>query len=444
MVSNETESPRIKKVQTTSLALLVVSGVISYVDRATLSIANPLIRQDLGLSVAQMGMLLSAFLWAYAFFQLPTGVLVDRLRARRLLTLGLVVWSSAQILGAAVGSFGQFFVARFLLGCGEAPQFPTGTRVVRDWFNVRSRGFATGVFISASTLGTAIAAPLLTVLMVSFGWRWMFGIMGLCGFVVAAFWYGLYRDPTTLDLTADERHYLTEGDQNALSTQVTFREWCMLFRSATCWGMILSSFGSIYTLWIFTAWLPGYLEMERHLSIQQTGWWSALPFFCGVLGSLSGGWFGDWLQSRGISPVNSRRYPVTLGMVAMAGCVVFAALTPSNGLAITAISVTLFLNYLAVANQWSMVSVAAPANCTGSLGAIQNFGGYVGGALAPMVTGFVVQGTGSFTPALLVGACITLLGGIVYFLLAKAPISIAAAGGSGATAAYEIASAPRA
>ncbi|RYE91560.1 MAG: MFS transporter, partial [Oxalobacteraceae bacterium] len=129
--------PRVRRVQATSLALLVVSGAISYVDRATLSIANPLIREDLGFSIAEMGMLLSAFLWAYAFFQLPTGALVDRLRARRLLTLGLVVWSGAQILGAVVGSFGQFFAARLLLGCGEAPQFPTGTRVVRDWFNWR-------------------------------------------------------------------------------------------------------------------------------------------------------------------------------------------------------------------------------------------------------------------------------------------------------------------
>lgn len=109
------------------------------------------------------------------------------------------------------------------------------------------------------------------------------------------------------------------------------------------------------------------------------------------------------------------------------------------GLAIAAISVSLFLYYLAVANQWSMVTVATPANCTGSLGAIQNFGGYIGGALAPMVTGFVVQGTGSFTPALLVGACITFLGGIVYFLLAKAPISIAIAGPQGPAAAYSAA-----
>lgn len=415
--------PRVRRVQATSLALLVVSGAISYVDRATLSIANPLIREDLGFSIAEMGMLLSAFLWAYAFFQLPTGALVDRLRARRLLTLGLVVWSGAQILGAVVGSFGQFFAARLLLGCGEAPQFPTGTRVVRDWFNRRHRGSATGIFISASTLGTAIAAPLLTVLMVTFGWRWMFAIMGLAGFIVAAIWFGLYRDPREVKLTPAEHAYLTEGETDAAAVPITLRDWRQLFRSPTTWGMILSSFGAIYTLWIFTAWLPSYLEIERHMSIRQTGWWTALPFACGVLGSLSGGWVGDWLQGHGLSPVNSRRYPVAISMIVMAGCVVFAALTPSNDLAIALISATMFLNYVAVANQWSMVTVAAPANCTGSLGSIQNFGGYIGGALAPMVTGFVVQGTGTFAPALLVGAVITLLGGVVYFLLATAPIT---------------------
>jgi MFS family permease len=414
---------KIKRIQFMSLAILLVSGIVSYVDRATLAIANPLIREGLGLSVSEMGLLLSAFLWAYALLQMPTGALIDRLGARRLLTLGLVIWSAAQLLGAVVGNFGQFFLARFLLGAGEAPQFPTGTRVVRDWFNVRSRGFATGVFISAATLGTAIASPLLTFLMIWFGWRWMFAIMGIAGFAVAAVWYALYREPASIQLTNEERQYLNEGDTDATVRQFTFRDWRALFRFKTTWSMILSSFGAVYTVWIFTAWLPSYLEMERHMSIKQTGWWSAVPFFCGVLGSLFGGWVGDWLQAKGVSPVNSRRYPVAVGMLLVAAAVVFAALTPSVNLAIAAISLTMFLNYLAIANQWSMVSVAAPRNCTGSLGSIQNMGGYVGGALAPTITGFVVESSGSFTPALLSGAAISALGGLIYLFLARTPIA---------------------
>jgi MFS family permease len=133
-------TPRVKSIQRTALAMLVAAGVINYVDRATLAVANLLIRDDLHLSIADMGYLLSAFLWAYAFAQLPTGAMVDKLGPRLLLTFGLSLWSFAQLLGGLIQSFGQFFGARVLLGVGEAPQFPTGARVVRDWFSPRGDG----------------------------------------------------------------------------------------------------------------------------------------------------------------------------------------------------------------------------------------------------------------------------------------------------------------
>jgi len=207
-----TATPRVKAIQRAALAMLVVAGVINYVDRATLAVANPLIRQDLGLNIADMGYLLSAFLWAYAFAQLPTGAMVDKLGPRLLLTCGLSVWSFAQFLGGLVQGFGQFFGARILLGIGEAPQFPTCARVVRDWFNPRDRGLATGIFNCASSLGTAIAVPLLTFLMLSFGWRVMFMIMGVAGLAMAAVWFVFYRNPSDVDLTAEEVAYRTQGD----------------------------------------------------------------------------------------------------------------------------------------------------------------------------------------------------------------------------------------
>src|ERR1700734_731294 len=188
-------TPRLRSVQFAALAMLVVAGVINYGGRATLAVPNPLIREDLGLSIADMGYLLSAFLWAYAFAQLPTGAMVDRLGPRILLTIGLSLWSLAQVLGGLVRGFGEFFGARILLGIGEAPQFPTGARVVRDWFNQPDPGLPAATFNCASSLGTAIAVPLLTFLMLAFGWRTMFMIMGAAGLVVAAVWYFVYRDP---------------------------------------------------------------------------------------------------------------------------------------------------------------------------------------------------------------------------------------------------------
>src|SRR3984885_5309006 len=137
MVEALKATPRVRSIQRTALAMLVLAGAVNYIDRATLAVANPLIRQDLGLSIADMGYLLSAFLWAYAFSQLPTGAMVDRFGPRFLLSVGLALWSLAQVLGGVVQGFGQFFGARVLLGIGEAPQFPTAARVVRDWFNQR-------------------------------------------------------------------------------------------------------------------------------------------------------------------------------------------------------------------------------------------------------------------------------------------------------------------
>src|ERR1700744_1576291 len=418
-------TPRLKSIQGAALAMLVVAGAVNYIDRATLAVANPLIRQDLGLSIAEMGYLLSAFLWAYAFAQLPTGAMVDRLGPRLLLTFGLSLWSAAQLLGGLVQGFGQFFGARVLLGVGEAPQFPTGARVVRDWFNQRDRGLATGVFNCASSLGTAIAVPLLTYLMLSFGWRTMFVIMGVAGLIVAACWYLIYRNPGNVALTAEENAYRTQGDPPGQCTKVTFREWKLLFRFRTTWGMIFGYFGCIYLTWIYTAWLPGYLEIERHMSVKYTGWASAVPFACGVVGGVLGGYFADILVRRGIEPLRSRRYPAALALLGTGGCTVAAAYVESNALAVAFISASLFLVYVTSTCAWALSSVAVPTNCTASIGAVQNFGGYLGGALAPTVTGLIVQATGSFVPAMVVGALIGVVSAASYLFVVDQPITAA-------------------
>jgi sugar phosphate permease len=425
MVEALKATPRVRSIQRAALAMLVLAGVINYVDRATLAVANLLIRQDLGLSIADMGYLLSAFLWAYAFSQLPTGAMVDKLGPRLLLACGLALWSLAQLLGGLVQSFGQFFGARVLLGVGEAPQFPTGARVVRDWFNPRDRGLATGIFNCASSLGTAIAVPLLTFLMLSFGWRVMFMIMGVAGLAMAAIWYFAYRNPTDVALAAEENVYRTQGDPPGQRTQVTLREWKQLFRFRTTWGMILGYFGCIYLTWIYTAWLPGYLEIERHMSVKFTGFAAAVPFAWGVVGGLLGGYIVDFLLRQGVSPVKSRRIPAAIALCGTAACTVAAAFVTSNALAIAFISASLFLVYVTSTCAWALSSVAAPTNCTASIGAMQNFGGYLGGALAPTVTGLIVQQTGSFVPALVVGALIGVASAGSYLFIVDQPITAA-------------------
>lgn len=416
----------IRRRQRSALIMLVIAGTLNYLDRSTLSIANPLIRNELGLSIADMGLLLSAFLWAYAFAQLPSGALVDRVGPHRLLAAGLGLWSIAQAVAGFVTSFWQFSIARVFLGLGEAPMFSSAVRVVRDWYNVRDRGLPTGTWNCTSSLGPAIAPPILTALMIGFGWRWMFGIMGVVGLVVATTWFVLYRDPTEEHFTDEERHYLTEGEEPRSYAPVRLAEWLGLFRFRTTWGLVLGFFGVVYMGWLYLAWLPGYLEMQRHMSIPKTGFVAAIPFAFGVIGSIGGGWIADWLMRRGFSPINSRKIPVIAGLLGMVAFTVVAAETPSDVLAVAAISAALMFGASASGMSWALSSVAAPANCTASLGAIQNFGGYLGGALAPTVTGFIVQATGSFVPALLVSAAIGLFSALMYLVVIRGePITTA-------------------
>jgi MFS family permease len=415
-------SERIVSIQRWSIALLVAGGALNYVDRATLSVANKLIQDELGIPVAKMGLLLSAFLWAYAIAQLPVGGLIDRFGPRRLLGLGLFSWSVAQAAGGLVTSFGVFIVARFALGVGEAPLFPGGARVVRDWFGIRQRGFATGLCQSASSLGNFIAVPLLTFLILRFSWRWMFLIVGAAGVVLAVVWWSVHRDPSEVRLNPDEIRYLTEGDENATSRPPSFAEWRQLFAHRTTWGMIAGFFGTVYTLWLYTGWLPYYLEHERHMSVARVGIVGAIPYFFGCVGAVTGGWLCDLLTRRGWTPMRGRKVLVSSALCGIAGCTVGTAFAQANATALAFISVSLFLIYIAASAAWATVPVAAPSQYTASLGSIQNFGGYLGGALAPAVTGFIVQRTGSFSQALMLSAVLSLLSAAAYLLLVRQPI----------------------
>jgi len=414
--------PRVRRAQIVALTLLMVSGVVNYLDRGTLAIANPLIRKDLGLSLGEMGLLLSAFSWSYALFQLPVGGLVDRIGPRRLLGIGLVIWSIAQAAGGIVSTFGWFVVARIVLGIGESPQFPSAARVVSNWFPLRARGKPTGIFNSASPLGTALAPLCLSVLITQFHWRWAFIVTGALGLVVAAIWLAVYRDPQPSALTPEELRYL-KGDATGTkrAERLSFAQWRALFSHVTTWGMLIGFFGSVYLNWVYLTWLPGYLTMQRHMTLIHTGVAASVPFFCGFLGSLCAGWLSDFMTMKSSTPVASRRNAVVIAMLGMVAFTVPAALVESNTLAIVCISIVIFLANAASACSWTLVTAAAPANRVGSLGAIQNFGGFLGGALAPILTGYIAQAW-SFVPALLTAAVIAFVGAMSYLFLVRKPI----------------------
>jgi sugar phosphate permease len=413
---------RLKRLRAMVLAMLCITGVINYLDRSTLAVANPLIQIDLELSPGQMGVLLSAFSWSYALAQLPAGAMIDRAGPRLLLGAGMAVWSVAQACGGFVANLRQFIWARAALGVGEAPQFPAGARVISDWYPTRDRGLPIGIFNSSSSIGPALAPPLLTALMTVLGWRGMFVAMGVAGLFVAAAWYALYRAPADSGLSDEELRAVRDDHGRAASSPVSLKQWGRLFRHQTTWGMALGFAGALYLIWLYLTWLPGYLVKERHLSIQGTGLVASLPFIFGFFGSLSGGFLSDRLAARGFSPILSRKLPIIAGLLGMAAFTVPAALTASVAVAVLCIALAVFCGNVASSNAWALATTAAPPAYVASLGAIQNFGGYFGGSFAPVVTGLVVERTASFAPALIAGAAVAAGSAVVYLVLVRSPI----------------------
>ncbi|SAK74107.1 major facilitator transporter [Caballeronia catudaia] len=421
------KSPRLKRIQIVAITFLMLAGIVNYLDRSTLSIANHSVTQELGLSASQMGLLLSAFSFAYAFSQLPVGAMLDRFGARVMLGLGMFVWSIAQLFGGLVTNLHQFLAARIALGIGEAPQFPAGAKVVSEWFAQRERGKPTGIFVTSSTIGPALAPPILTVLLLSFGWRNMFVIMGALGIAVSIGWYIVYRNRRDVKLEPHELAHLTEGEPaQRTERNMTFAEWRGLFGKATTWGMIFGFMGVIYMVWLYLTWLPAYLEHERHLTIAKTGWVVTIPYLAGTLGMLSSGFIADGLMARGVAPIRSRKWPICSGLIGGALFTVPAAFTPNLTLAIVYLSAAMFFVNMASGAAWALVSVAAPRHMVASLGSIQNFGGYFGGSFAPFITGLVVDKTHSFVNAFLISAGVAFAAALVYMFVVRSPIEDAA------------------
>ena len=417
------KSAKIKRIQNVALTLLVIAGLINYLDRSTLSIANHSIREDMNLSATQMGALLSAFSLPYAFAQLPMGVLLDKFGSRVMLGFGMMIWSVAQVAGGLVQTLNQFYIARLLLGIGEAPQFPAGAKVFSDWWAVHERGKPTGISVASTTIAPALAPPLLTGLMLAFGWRGMFIIMGVLGMLAAVAWYIAYRDRRESTLTKEEIDYLEGDNVKSDDRQMTGAEWRGLFKERTAWGLIFGFMGVIYMVWLYLTWLPSYLSDERGLTLAKVGWVAAIPYIFGTFGQLGSGVIADKLLAMGQTPINSRKWPICIGLFGAAAFTIPAAFTPNLVLAMTYISAAMFFLNLASGGSWALVSVAAPRRLVASLGSLQNFGGYLGGSVAPVLTGVIVDRTGSFVNALLVAAAVAVVGGLFYLFVVKTPIN---------------------
>ncbi len=177
------------------VTLLLLAAIVNYLDRANLSIANTTIAAEFGFSQTEMGLLLSAFLWPYALANLPAGWLVDKLGPKKMFSWALGLWSGFTVLTAFANSYSYFYGLRMLLGVSESPFFTSGIKITHRWFGDSERGLPTAIINTGSQIANAIAPPILTVLLLTLGWRGMFVAIGVMGLPLLLAWWKFYRDP---------------------------------------------------------------------------------------------------------------------------------------------------------------------------------------------------------------------------------------------------------
>ena len=411
------------------LLLISLMYLITYLDRVNISTAAPVISKEFGFDKITMGAIFSAFVWAYALFQVPGGWLGDRLGPRRILTAIVTYWSVMTAATAMAGSAVSFIVVRFLFGIGEAGAFPVATRAMQLWYPREERGFVQGITHSASRAGAAIAPPIVVAIMSTLGWQWVFYICGAVGLVWAVWWYFSYRDlpeehPMVNQIELQRIRGLDQaGNINQPTTEAKASvPWATLLRSPNMWAIMCAYFTYVYCLWIFLSWLPSYLVEFRHFTLIKVGIFASLPLLAGVIGDTVGGLATDWLLKRTGSAKLARR---TVAIVGMLGCCVFivpAALTEDAYTAVYCLTAAMFFLECTIGPSWA-VPMDVGGKYSGTVSGMMNMAGNIGGALSPLVFGFLVQ-YGNWQAPFIVAASLLVLGAAVWAFWLDPDVSV--------------------
>ncbi|UUZ82487.1 MFS transporter [Paenibacillus sp. P26] len=361
--------------------LILVGAIVNYLDRSNLSVANTTIAKEFHLSPLQMGVLLSAFLWPYALANLPAGWLVDKLGPKKMFAWASGLWSVVTVATAFTNSYSLFYTLRVLLGVSESPFFPSAVKAINNWFSKKDRGTPLAVVNTGSQIANGIAPPLLTALMLAYSWKVMFVIIGAAGLVIMAVWLFTYRDPKNNEVVQEEER---PAEAEAAEKKIG---WGDLFKYKSTWYMIIGNFGLVYTMWTFLTWLPGYLVTGRGLSVLKTGWIASIPFLIGIIGVPLGGIISDYFIRKGYAPIKARKIPLVCGAVLAAVAVIPIPYVSGINACVALLSIAYFASSVPTGVIWTLATDVAPKNMVASLGSIQNFGGFIGASLAPIITG---------------------------------------------------------
>lgn len=387
-----------------TVSLLFGAQLCSYMIRYTLSIVAPTLKTLYHLSPQTMGYILSGWNWSYTAGLLFVGPAVDRFGAWIVMGSGSVVWGVSTIALPVATTATSLFLLRMIFGFGHSMLIPAGASAISSGFNVKERTRAVAIAFTGNQVGLAAGATVAAFLLAHLGWQAVFYGVGGASLLFTLAWFAFYPDKRIGRLAAPS------GGIRRIS-------WLSLLRYRSTWGIAFGQMGYLYAYFFFVSWLPGYLVLERKMTLLESGIAAALPFWVGMLGTLGGGWLGDHLIQRGVTTTVSRKSIIGAGLMTATVLVVVAAYTAQSWLAVALLTLCVASLRLTTGSVNSLPIDLAPPAAVASLTSIQNVFGSIGGLLAPIVTGRIVTLTGSFVTSLLVAGGMALFGAISYLFI---------------------------
>ncbi len=397
------------------IGLICTLTIINYIDRLTLSVLAPTIRETFGMSNASYSRVVTMFLLGYTISQALSGKVLDRLGTRLGFMVFVLLWSIASMLHATARSVVQLGAFRFLLGLGEAGNWPGAAKAVAEWFPVRERAFGMAIFNSGASVGAVIAPPLIVWVALHYGWRHAFFIgAGLSALVMIA-WFFFYRVPA-------EHPYLSESErQHILSDQTAAdamtvqsrRPWISLFRHRQVWAVVAARFFSDPIWWFLISWLPNYLKSERGFSLAMIGLLAWIPFLFADLGNLTGGAVSSLLIRNGWTVDRARKAVLLTSALLVPAGVVAVVTAASDAVAIAGISLIAFGFQSWIVNVHTLPSDCFPKQDVGSVFGIGGTAAGIASMLFTLLIGYIVDHF-SYTPVFII---VGLMAPVAAFLL---------------------------
>ena len=361
--------------------------------------------KELHMDAAIMGVILSAFFWPYALLNIPAGSLSDKFGAKKILTWSASIWSLCSALTGVAGNYVHVILARIGVGIGESASFPVNAKVVNNTFPSEQRGTASGWYTAGLRLGFAACPLLMAYLLTHFGWRMAFYITGLGSLAWVVLWYCTFKEPQAASTPLHQRPVKIP--------------WKRLLRNRTMLGLILCKFFQDYLFYMFVTWLPAYLIMFRGFTIMKMGTYDSLMWLAGFCAQPLMGFVSDSMIRHGYSVTFSRKVIIVV-MQFMAASVIAVGYIDDVMTAVWLLILAVACESASTSILWTTCSEVAPRKAAGSVAGLMNTAGAIAGTLAPLITGFVLQVTGSFQFALLFAGVMVCLAALsIWFVVGE-------------------------